>query len=202
MSRATDPDRTLSELVGLSSKCRTALIHYLKPGEDRFTERHIEPYRLQETGSGNLMVQCWQLNPIILDHHKWRNFRLDRIIRIADGGSTFTPRCAVTICDGEVRAFEWGHDPAQTLGPAAEYFQYIEQSMLDGRITPDEIKRARELALPLSVDQRRGMHAQIFSNVLQEVLQDSDVSEKEARYLSGVREFLSVLGWAPGESAG
>lgn len=186
----------LNQLVGLSARTRTALIHYLKPGEASRTERVIEPYRLQESG-GNLMVQCWQIAPIIQDHQKWRNFRLDRIAHIADGGTTFTPRCTVTLCHGEVKAFEWGHNPAQTLGAAAEYFAYMEQTMLDGKITPDEIIRAQALGSGLAMDERRGMHAQLFRNVLEEVLKDSAVSDKEARYLKGVREFLAVLGWAP-----
>jgi hypothetical protein len=37
----------------------------------------------------------------------------------------------------------------------------------------------------------------VFANVLQEVLQDSSVSETEEAYVAGVRRFLEALGWAP-----
>jgi hypothetical protein len=37
----------------------------------------------------------------------------------------------------------------------------------------------------------------VFANVLQEVLQDSEVSEREIAYVAGVRKFLDALGWAP-----
>jgi hypothetical protein len=49
----------------------------------------------------------------------------------------------------------------------------------------------------VGADERRGAHAQILRNVLDEVLIDGNVSEKEVRYLSGVRTFLQALGWTP-----
>jgi hypothetical protein len=37
------------------------------------------------------------------------------------------------------------------------------------------------------------VHARVFANVLQ----DSEVSEREVAYIAGVRMFLDALGWAP-----
>jgi hypothetical protein len=143
------------------------------------------------------MVQCWQLRPETTDHTKWRNFRVDRITSVRDGGGAFVPRIPVTLCDGEVTAFEWGHEPAVTLGPGAEYFNYLEAAMLDGVVSPDELAIARELGMRVPDAERRGVHARVFANVLQEVLQDSEVSEREIAYVAGVRKFLDALGWAP-----
>lgn len=187
----------LRELCNLASQYRLAFLCYQKPGEDSTTDRVVEPYRLQESG-GNLMVQSWQVKPEIGDKSKWRNFRIDRITRVGDGGGTFKPRCAVTIHQGEVEAFKWGHDPVQTTDIAAGYYlRKIEKSMLDGHITPNELMACKSYGSALSPQARKGVHAQVYSNVLQEVLMDGEVSEKEERYLRGVREFLSQLGWAP-----
>jgi hypothetical protein len=46
-------------------------------------------------------------------------------------------------------------------------------------------------------DERKGVHAQVFCNVLQEVLKDGAVSDREETYLKNVRNFLVLLGWAP-----
>ena len=187
----------LGELIGLARRQRVALLEYLKPGEHDSTERHVEPYRLQESAGENLMVQCWQIKPSTGDRCKWRNFRIDRIVGVRDAGVGFKPRCPVTLADGEVTDFKWGHEPAQSLGAGAAYFKFIETAMLDGKITGDELYRAREMARGIPVDELRGLHAQVFRNVLDEVLQDTAVSDREVRYLSGVRQFLSALGWAP-----
>jgi predicted DNA-binding transcriptional regulator YafY len=111
-----DERRLLDQLVKLAEGNRLVMLSYAKPGEAVSTDRLVEPYHLQESGAEKLMVRCWQLEPPIVDRAKWRNFRLDRILRLADGGSTFQPRCPVTIHCGEVSPFEWGHDPVQSLG--------------------------------------------------------------------------------------
>lgn len=196
MARRQNEGDVLSALCGLAEKSRVAFLLYRKPGEDGCTERHVEPYRLQESG-GNLMVQTWQLKPAIGDRTKWRNFRIDRIQSVADGGSTFSPRCPVTIHLGEVNAFEWGHDPVQTLGPAVEYQQCIEDAMLDNRVTPSEIAQAKTIGIKLSLAQLRGVHGQVYCNILQEVLRDGEISQQENEYLAGVRMVLAKLGWEP-----
>ena len=103
----------------------------------------------------------------------------------------------MTLCDGEVTAFEWGHEPAITLGPGAQYFNHLEAAMLDGAVSAEELATARELGARVSVAERRGVHARVFANVLQEVLQDSEVSGREGAYIAGVRRFLEALGWSP-----
>lgn len=69
--------------------------------------------------------------------------------------------------------------------------------MLDGMVTAEELAIATELGRRATADGRRGVHARVFANVLNEVLQDSEVSERETAYLAGVRTFLEKLGWAP-----
>lgn len=189
-------DSWLNLIVDLAREHKVIGIVYRKPGEMGSTDRRCEPYRLQESG-GNLMVLCWQLNPEIPDIAKWRNFRLDRIESITDSGATFDPRCEVTICEGEVHAFQWGHEPARTLGPPVRYARLIESLMLDNRLTAAEMEQAIALQVDISRDELRGIHAQVFTNVLQEVLKDCAVSDDEEEYLAKVRRMLKKLGWAP-----
>jgi len=196
VASARGTDDVLAEIVRFAESRRLTCIAYQKPGEWSDTQRFVEPYRLQES-TASLMVQCWQVDPAIEDRCKWRNFRIDRISSVCDGGRTFEPRIPITLGTGEVTAFEWGHEPAVILGPAAEYFNFVESAMLDGLVTADEFAKAQELGGRVSMDERRGAHARVFANVLQEVLQDSAVSDKEAAYLAKVRAFLSRLGWAP-----
>lgn len=193
LARCDDP---LAEIVRLAGARRVVCLAYQKPGEWSDTRRFVEPYRLQES-TASLMVQCWQLDPTIEDRCKWRNFRIDRITSVGDGGRAFEPRIPITLGAGEVTAFAWGHEPAVTQGAAAEYFNFLESSLLDGLVSQDELERARALGARVEPDERRGVHARVFANVLQEVLQDAAVSDREAQYLAGVRSFLATLGWAP-----
>lgn len=45
--------------------------------------------------------------------------------------------------------------------------------------------------------ERRGVHAPVFVNALQEILADGEISHAEAAYIASVREALLSLGWAP-----
>jgi hypothetical protein len=37
----------------------------------------------------------------------------------------------------------------------------------------------------------------VFVNILQEMLADGEISDREAAYLKSVRKVLELLGWAP-----
>jgi hypothetical protein len=112
---------------------------------------------------------------------------------VNDGGAAFVPRRRITLCDGEVHSFT----PRAVLSVAERYMGYIETAMLDGRVTVEELTEARKIGERLDVNRRRGIHGLVMANVLQEVLQDGEVTDREAAYIAGVREFLERLGWAP-----
>lgn len=186
----------LDVLVELGEHRRTARLVYQKPGEPSVTEQLVEPYRLEATANAE-MVLCWQLLPKIEDRLPWRHFRIDRIVSVIDGGSTFEPRTPITLHTGEVTDFQWGHQALVGIGPRQEYFQFIENAMLDGIFDEQELREAARRGEALSIQQRRGVHAQVFANTLQEVLADGEVSQTEAAYIGAVRDALQSLGWAP-----
>ncbi|MCX5654813.1 MAG: WYL domain-containing protein [Planctomycetota bacterium] len=194
-SRRRDAD-PLDVLVDLAEHRRTAQLVYQKPGEPSATERLVEPYRLEATANAE-MVLCWQLLPKVEDRLPWRHFRIDRIVSVIDGGSTFEPRTPITLHAGEVTEFQWGHQALIGIGPRQEYFKFIESAMMDGIFDEQELREAARLGDGLSTEERRGVHAQVFVNALQEVLADGEISQTEAAYIAAVREALQSLGWAP-----
>jgi hypothetical protein len=143
------------------------------------------------------MIVCWQLAPKVEDRMPWRHFRVDRIISVRDGGSTFTPRAPVTLHTGEVSDFQFGHQPLIGLGPRQEYLDHMESAMVDGVFDQEEYDQAKVLASRLSQAEVRGVHGQVFLNIMQEVLADGEISDREASYLASVRKILVLLGWAP-----
>ena len=64
-------------------------------------------------------------------------------------------------------------------------------------VTKDEIENAQLFKIGLDDHQIRGVHAQVYANILGEMLIDGEIDDKEARYLKGVSAFLDKLGWAP-----
>lgn len=186
----------LSALQQLGESQRLAVIDYQKPGALELTRRWVEPYQLQHTDSA-LMVLCWQVDPQTMERTSWRNFRIDRMRGVWDGGRVFVPRMPVTLHHGESRAFRFGHQGE--LSAVNDYFQFLETAMLDGKISQRELGRAEELGRLLSVDQVRAVHAQIFAGILREVLIDGMLDDREAAYLVTVRKMLKKLGYSPGE---
>ena len=87
--------------------------------------------------------------------------------------------------------------PIGDMSPAEHYFQQLETVMLDGEVTPEELEVARELGGRVPAEERRAVHARIYANVLQEVLQDGRIAHREELYLRQVRQLLERLGWAP-----
>jgi predicted DNA-binding transcriptional regulator YafY len=175
---------------------RLILLEYLKAGEAACSRRLVEPYVLQEYDD-NLMVQCWQLDPAIHDPLKWRNFRLDRVKNMADGGATFEPRARITICDGDVGEWSMESEPDLLETPTMRYRRFVESAMLDGRLNQGELNEALRIRAPISREQARAVHAMVLRDVLSEVLKDEQISNAEVEYLARVRAFLKQLGWAP-----
>ena len=188
----------LETIQHLAASQRLAVIEYQKPNDPQLTRRCVEPYRLQYTDSA-VMALCWQVEPDTMSRTCWRNFRVDRMRSVQDGGRTFVPRVPITIHTGEAQAFSFGDRVQGSLSSVNVYFQFLEQAMLDSKIKSDELARAKELGRVLSVDQVRAVHGQIFANILREVLIDGEIDDSETVYLVSVRKMLKKLGYAPGE---
>lgn len=216
----------LNEIIRLARDRRVVRLGYKRAGETAPTEYLVEPYRLHDAATGPA-VQCWQLSPAPEGRSPWRDFRLDRITSVADGGGTFEARAAVTLgtelapfgerritagdpptaavvtsAEGAIASApasftRWGHRQIGSLGPAGEYFHQLEAAMLDGQVTADEMAVAAELSNRVPPDQRKAVHARVYANVLHEVLEDGRIAHREELYLARVRELLVRLGWAP-----
>jgi hypothetical protein len=213
----------LEQLSKLAQARRVARVTYKRPGEPAPHDYLVEPYRLQRT-TGGPAVHAWQLSPAPqAGNDGWRDFRLDRVTLVADGGRAFQPRMPVTLpqevggAGGSAgasrpdpiggappitgRAAEtfdaWGERPVAKMGPAEDYFRHLEGAMLDAKVTPDEMTLARSLGDRVEPHERKAVHARVYANVLHEVVQDSRISHREEIYLRTVREFLEKLGLAP-----
>jgi hypothetical protein len=206
---------TLQEIAALAAARRLTRVSYRRPGDFAPHEFVVEPYRLQRTASGAAALHAWQVAPEVEGRpDAWRDFRLDRITSVEDAGQTFSPRIPVTLAQelpaagatagagiGPPTVAEgfqwWGARPVASMGAAEDYFRHLEQSMLDGKVTRDEMTLALSLAGRVEPHERKAAHARVFANVLHEVLQDGRISHREELYLKNVREFLAQLGWAP-----
>lgn len=199
----------LKSILRLAQDRRVLRLGYKSPGEATTTEYLVEPYRLHRTPNGPAL-HGWQLEPAPAGRSPWRDFRLDRVTSVADGGRTFEPRIPVTAhlenesgnsdpLTGSMHALfhQWSERPVDAAGPAEEYYRQLETAMLDGQVTREEMKLAEELARRVEPEERKAVHARVFANVLNEVLQDRRIAHREELYLKQVRRLLSDLGWAP-----
>lgn len=76
------------------SEGRVLELHYYKENEDEFTNRRIEPYRLQNGAEG------WYVKSFDLDRADVRHFKLDRIREAKLTEETFEPRSEIAEPDG------------------------------------------------------------------------------------------------------
>jgi len=87
----------LEQFSKLALARRVARVTYKRPGEPAPHDYVVEPYRLQRTAGGPA-VHAWQLTPPpAAGGDGWRDFRLDRVTLVADGGRAFQPRMPVTL---------------------------------------------------------------------------------------------------------
>ncbi|HNL63290.1 MAG TPA: WYL domain-containing protein, partial [Solirubrobacterales bacterium] len=68
------------------AKRQVLALNYYKENEDKFSERKVEPYRL-ENGREGWYAECFDL-----DRMAMRHFKLDRIKEATPTGETFEPR--------------------------------------------------------------------------------------------------------------
>jgi hypothetical protein len=93
----------------------------------------------------------------------------------------------------EAYDINWEEQTSEAHG----YFVWLEKCLIDHRLTDHEISTAIDVATSLERDELRGVHARIYANVLEEVLADGIVTDKEQEYLDHVRTSLQKLGWRP-----
>ena len=97
----------LGSLMTLAMCCRRAerVKFTYRTGDDRVTERRVEPHRLVSLG------RRWYLVGFDLDRDDWRTYRVDRVTELAGTGHRNTPRetpdAAAQVTEGvAVRVFE------------------------------------------------------------------------------------------------
>jgi hypothetical protein len=194
------------EVVRLAEAGRVVRLSYRRPGEGAAGEYLVEPYRFHR-GPDGPVLHAWQLEPPRQGRTgAWRDFRLDRITAAADAGRSFQPRIPVTVArdlpspgpaTGGPDFKGFGERPIAAMGDAEDYFRQLEEAMLDGRVTEEEMALAEGLRDRVEIQERKAAHARVFASVLHEVLQDGRISHREELYLRNVRAFLDRLGWAP-----
>jgi len=183
-------------LADIATNHRIAKIQYHKPSQKAAPWRWIEPYKLVE-GYDSLLIRCFQLRS---DDPKakggWKCFRADRVGMIEDTGEPFKPRTKITLMTGEI---EGENRYGQRVGqdPQARYLAHLQDAMMDGIITPEELATAQDLQGSLSPSRLRAVHGSVYAAVLQAALIDGEVTDAETDYLQKVKEFLDTLGWAP-----
>jgi hypothetical protein len=200
------PMDALHEVVRLAEAGRVVRLTYRRPGDGAAGEYYVEPYRFHR-GSNGPVLHAWQLEPApAWRSEAWRDFRIDRITAASDGGRSFQPRAQITLAGdlpspapatGGPGFKGFGDRPIAGMGDAENYFRQIEEAMLDGRVTPEEMSLAEALRDRVEIHERKAVHARVFASVLHEVLQDGRISHREELYLQNVRAFLDRLGWAP-----
>jgi predicted DNA-binding transcriptional regulator YafY len=127
--RATDGGERveLPSLMTLAMSCRRGerIRFTYKAGDDRVSERRVEPHRLVSLG------RRWYLVGFDLDRDDWRTYRIDRISTLAATGHRNTPRdtpdAAALVSEGvavrvfhtraRVRVMAPAHVAARHIGP-------------------------------------------------------------------------------------
>jgi hypothetical protein len=198
--------QVLPEIVRLAEAGRVVRLGYRRPGDASVSEYAVEPYSLHH-GHAGPGLRAWNLGSGPAGGTPgWRDFRLDRIVSVADAGSAFSPRVPVSIgrdapvedpsaAGTQFKGF--GERPIARMGDAEDYFRQIETAMLDGKISEEEMTLAQGLRDRVEIHERKAAHARVFASVLHEVLQDGRITHREELYLANVRAFLDRLGWAP-----
>lgn len=164
------------QIAALAAERKLVRIRYRRPGETDAGEYVVEPYRLQRTGAG-LALHAWQVSPAPEGRGDgWRDFRLDRVADVADAGGTFVPRMPVELGHDSrpqqpgrpaapAPAFHgWGDQPIAAMGAAEDYFRYVEDAMLDAKVTPEELALARSLGDRVEPHERKAVHARVYAN--------------------------------------
>ncbi|HEX7009045.1 MAG TPA: WYL domain-containing protein [Phycisphaeraceae bacterium] len=174
----------VERLAQLAHQRRLAKLVYQRPALTDLRPRWVEPYSLAE-GRSTLLVLCYQVRPE--QTAGWKNFRIDRIISVEDGGRTFLPRAPITLSPDQV---------VRRAKPFADYAQRLEEIAIKGRFTQRDFDELYPLAQKMPPRQLRWLHADLLRDVLEEVLIDDVLTDSDARYLHRLSAFLKRLGWS------
>jgi predicted DNA-binding transcriptional regulator YafY len=212
--------RVLESLVDFTRKRRLVKLTYVKLGEITHTIRVVEVYHLLEASTG-LLVYCAQVNPQP-DDRPWRNFRLDRIIAVEDGGNTYSARMPTSIDQGELRNFwtvkdqeESGQTPtgdslsinlSATKGEVTlktgpthvdRYVSSFLEKLDDSKLQARDRSELGTLAANLKKAQVKVAHARILAHLLDDLASDGDISAADNRLIKRVMSAMYEIGWAP-----
>jgi len=191
----------IDTLVALATKHRLVCIQYRKLSNQAPTMRVVEPYRFVESPStGSMMIQCWQVKPApdAPERPCWKNFLVDGIEDVSDGGDEFKPRRPLALAWGEVTDFMQQREIGIARSKIAEeYRRQFLAAIRDGRLDDDERRQLEELSDELPTAKKKVIHAQVFQDCLFDVLLDHKVDAEEDEFLSEVRSFMDSLGWSP-----
>ena len=143
----------LPSLMTLAMCCRRGerVRFTYRAGDDRVSERRVEPHRLVSLG------RRWYLVGFDLDRDDWRTYRVDRVSELAGTGHRNTPReapdAAALVSEGvavrvfdiqaKVRVAAPAHVASMWIGPTVGVVQHVDDSSCHVTIggDPDWIAR-------------------------------------------------------------
>jgi predicted DNA-binding transcriptional regulator YafY len=184
-SSTGDERVALPALMTLAMCCRRAerVRFTYRAGDDRVSERRVEPHRLVSLG------RRWYLVGFDLDRDDWRTYRVDRVSELAGTGHRNTPReapdAAALVSEGvavrvfdikaKVRVAAPAHVASMWIGPTVGVVQHVDDSSCHVTIGGDPDWIARYLVgLPvpfevLEPDEVRNELRVIAEQLLQQV---------------------------------
>ena len=186
----------VEKLIELALANRVVRLTYRKTAEEAPSDRLVEPYRTSQN-ENSMIIRCWQAAPVVVDGAQWRWFRADRIIKVMDGGQNFLPRCQIALSLDSVKQFNQQREAESQAEAVEKYFRYVEQAMMDGLFSAEEMSIAKELAMGVPPDKLKVVHGHIYINVLNELLLDGVLTLREEAHLSKIKAALGELGWSP-----
>lgn len=190
----------LESLIDLARRCRTAVVQHQRFSEPLPTSRLVEPHQItQPAGEETLILICWQLVPETHGRTGWRRLRIDCIKDVRDGGSNFSARAEITMAEGMIIGHRIAYEPDGLIEAANEYYSYVSQAAERGKITEPEALAARRIASQISLEQIRGVHAQVLTDAMRPFITLGRITCLERDRLIGVRKVLKRLGWHPGD---
>src|ERR1700759_922544 len=128
----------LTRMFELANAHRVVRMTYRKTAEEEPSDRLVEAYRTSHNDK-SMIIQCWQAAPVVIDGAQWRWFRADRIIKVTDGGSNFIPRLRMQLSLEEIERFSKERDRETAAEAVEKYFRYVENAMMDGHISEEEM---------------------------------------------------------------
>jgi predicted DNA-binding transcriptional regulator YafY len=195
----TDPTERLVEPYSLQARGSALLVQcwQVQPApEGVFGWRWFRVDRILAASDGGSEFQ--PRAKITLDTgevHARRDIEI--LIRAGDASDAVAAETARRNIGGPISEYPATAQARKTRRPTEEYQRFLEKALLDGRFDQRVMDEAEAIGFEIEDEYLRAVHGRVFVSVLQEVLMDGKVTEKEAKYLASVRRVLKKLGWAP-----